>query len=135
MTFEAALTARALADAQVAGAIGADGGWTRRLTDLPEITFQIVADPRGEHFKGFQPRETTVQVDVWATSAFDAAVLRERCIAAFVPAIVLAGVRFRRAKIANVRGGAEPEQSGEPQRFHSQIARASIDIIFTHTPA
>ncbi|WP_294195865.1 hypothetical protein [uncultured Sphingomonas sp.] len=135
MTLEAALTARASADAQLVDAIGVAGGWTRRLANLPEITFQIVADPRAEHFKGFQPRETTVQVDVWAETAVEAAALRDRCLAAFVPAIVIEGVRFRRARIANVRGGAEAEQSGEPQRFRNEIARESIDIIFTHTPA
>ncbi|KQN93854.1 hypothetical protein ASE95_02810 [Sphingomonas sp. Leaf231] len=135
MTLEVALTARASADVQLTDAIGAAGGWTRRLTGLPEITFQTVADPRPEHFKGFQPRQTTVQVDVWAATAGEAAALRERCIATFIKADVVEGVRFQRAVIANVRAGAEPEQSGEPQRFREEIARESIDIIFTHTPA
>ncbi len=135
MTFEAAVTARARADVHLFDAIGGAGGWTRRLTGLPEITFQTVADPRPEHFKGFQPRQTTVQVDVWAATAGAAAALRERCIAIFITAGVSGGVRFQRAVIANVRAGAEPEQSGEPQRFREEIARESIDIIFMHTPA
>ncbi|GAA4220265.1 hypothetical protein GCM10022253_24020 [Sphingomonas endophytica] len=135
MTFEAALTARARGDAQLGAATGEKGGWTRILSGLPELTFQTITDVRAEHFKGFQPRQTTVQIDIWAETATEAAALRERCITVFVAADVIGGVRFQRAVIANVRGGPEPEQPGEPQRFRDEIARESIDIIFTHTPA
>jgi hypothetical protein len=114
--------------------MAATGGaieWSARLRGLPAITLQVIADPRRQHFKGFQLRTTTVQVDVWAIDAGTAEDLREMCIAVLVPATTIGPVKFQRGQIAGLRSGPEPEQGGTmPQR--DELFRESIDFIFTH---
>jgi len=132
MTLEAAL------DARVAGIPAlidrfASVGWSLRLTGLPALVFQIVADPRPQHMKGFQrTRPTQVQADVYAETATEAAELRELCIAHLVPPARVGAVSFARASVDNVRPGSEPEQSGESQRFRGDLSRESIDFTFLH---
>lgn len=132
MTLEAALEARvartpALHDHFVSVR------WAQRIEGLPALVFQIVADPRPQHYKGFQrSRPTQVQADVYAETREDAAALREACIEHLVPAALIDDVRFGRASVDNVRSGAEPEQSGERQRYRGEIARESIDFTFLH---
>lgn len=133
MTFEEALTARVQEEAGLAAMLSDDGGWAARLDAFPGITFQIVVDPRAQHMKGFQrTRQTTVQVDAYATKRTEAASIRDTLIALLVPIVTVGEVKFQRAMISAVRGGREPEQSGERQRYRGEICRESIDFIFTH---
>lgn len=131
MTLEEALTGRVRADMELAPLIGLEGGWTRRLTTLPELTFQIIADPRPQHYKGFQrTRKTQVQLDIWATRGDQARAHRGQLIALLVPADATGEVRFQRAMIAGVRSAPEPERGGD--RTYNELYRESIDFIFMH---
>lgn len=133
MTFEEALTARVDEEASLAAMLSDDGGWSARLAAFPGITFQVVVDPRTQHMKGFQRvRQTTVQADAYATTRTEAASIRDRLIALLVPSALISEVRFQRTMISAVRAGREPEQSGERQRYRGELARESIDFIFTH---
>ena len=132
MTLEAALEQRV---AQTAGLrdLFASVGFGGRIEGLPALVFQIVADPRPQHFKGFQrSRPTQVQADVYAETQAEAAELREACIIHLVPSARIGTVSFGRATIDNVRSGGEPEQSGERQRYRGEIGRESIDFTFLH---
>lgn len=133
MTFEEALTTRAEEDVDLAAMLSGDGGWSSRLDAFPGITFRVVVDPRDQHMKGFQRvRQTTVQADVYGTTRTEAAGIRDRLIALLVPTALVGTIRFQRTTISAVRGGLEPEQSGERQRYRGEVARESIDFIFTH---
>lgn len=133
MSLKAALQKRALGIPAVAAKVGDRVKWSRRLTGLPAITMQIVSDPRPQHYKGFQPtRPTGVQIDVWSASEEEAEEIRELLIIHLTPDAAIAGVRFQRATVNNVRSGAEPEQGGAPQRPRGELHRESIDFTFTH---
>lgn len=133
MTFEQVLTARVEEDASLAAMLTDDGGWAARLDAFPGIKFQIVVDVRAQHMKGFRRmRQTTVQTDVYAITRTEAATLRDRLIALLVPVARVGEVKFQRGMISAVRGGQDPEQSGERQRYRGEISRESIDFIFTH---
>jgi hypothetical protein len=133
MTFEEALSARIEEEPSLAAMLSDDGGWSARLDAFPGITFRVVVDVREQHLKGFQRfRPTTVQADVYATTRTEAASIRERLIALLVPTALVGEIRFQRGMISSVRGGLEPEQSGERQRYRGEVARESIDFIFTH---
>ena len=133
MTLEEALTARLAEAVNITAMLSDDGGWSTRLNAFPGITFQIVVDPRSQHMKGFQRvRQTTVQADAYATTRSEAASIRDRLIALLTPAAIVGEVRFQRAMVPAVRAGREPEQSGERQRYRGEVARESIDFIFTH---
>lgn len=133
MSLEAALISRVLGVPGIAAKVGNRVKWSLRLAGLPAITMQTVADPRPQHYKGFQSsRPTNVQVDVWSGSEEEAAALRELLIVHLTPAATVGTVRFQRAMVLNVRGGAEPEQSVQGQRPRSELYRESIDFTFTH---
>jgi hypothetical protein len=133
MTFEESLTVRVGEEASLAAMLTENGGWAARLDAFPGIKFQIVVDPRPQHMKGFRRvRQTTVQADVYATTRTEAASVRDRLIALLVPVARVGDVKFQRGMISAVRGGQDPEQSGERQRYRGEIARESIDFIFTH---
>ncbi len=132
MGLEAAISARLLADAAYSAAMGGRIDWMRRPgKTLPATTLQIISDPRRQHMKGFQTRQTRVQHDIWAATPREAAELREAAIRILTPAGESAGVRFQRAMIPNVRPGMEQEGAtdGQPQ---GELYRESIDFIFTH---
>ena len=132
MGLETALSARLLNDAAYKAAMSGRIDWMRRPgRTLPATTLQIISDPRPQHMKGFQTRQTRVQIDIWAASPKQAAELREMAIAILVPAAQIEGVRFQRAAIANIRPGMEQEGAteGQPQ---GELYRESIDFIFTH---
>lgn len=133
MSMKNALERRLLDTRAIADRVGARVGWSRRLEGLPAITMQVIADPRPQHLKGFQrTRATQVQLDVWAASEDQAEEIRELCIEHLTPAALIDGIKFQRAMIDNVRSGAEPEQSGQPQRSRGELFRESIDFTFTH---
>lgn len=133
MTFEEALTARLNEDITWKAFMSEDGGWSSRLPAFPGITLQVVVDQRPQHMKGFQKvRQTTVQADVYAETRSEAVATRDGLIATLTPPASIGGVRFQRAMISAVRAGREPEQSGERQRYRGELARESIDFIFTH---
>ena len=133
MTFEEALSARLDGEPALAAMLTDDGGWAARLDAFPGIKFQIVVDPREQHMKGFRRvRQTTVQADIYATTRTEAASLRDRLIALLVPVARVGEVKFQRGMISAVRGGQDPEQSGERQRYRGEISHESIDFIFTH---
>lgn len=131
MRFGAAVKSRLTDDAVIVQTTRGAIDWSARLRGLPAITLQVIADSRGQHFKGFQLRTTTVQVDVWAIDADTAEELRELVIAALVPAVTIGAIKFQRGQIVGLRSGPEAEQGGTaPQR--DELFRESIDIIFTH---
>lgn len=133
MTLSAALKARLLAGATIAAITQGRVGRGKQLQAVPAITLQIIADPRPQHFKGFQRvRPTSVQIDVWAADEATAEVLREHVIAVLVPADASTDVRFQRAMITNIRSGAESQQAAPGQRIRAELHRESIDFIFTH---
>ena len=133
MTFEEALSARLDGEPALVAMLTDDRGWAARLDAFPGIKFQIVVDVRAQHMKGFRRmRQTTVQTDVYATTRNEAANVRDRLIALFVPVARVGEVKFQRGMISAIRGGQDPEQSGERQRYRGEIARESIDFILTH---
>jgi hypothetical protein len=134
MSFETALSARLLADADVLGATGGRVDWMRRPgRALPAVTLQIVSDPRPQHMTGFERvRATQVQIDVWAARPGEAGVLRDRIIAVLAPGAVSEGVRFQRAMVPNVRPGFETDEAGSDAQPAGELYRESIDFIFTH---
>jgi hypothetical protein len=108
-------------------------GTSKRLSGVPAIVIRVVADPRPQHFKGFiLARPSEVQVDVWAGSDALAGTIAKSVIAALCPAADVAGVRFQRAMITNVRGGPEQERSAPTPRLQAELFRHSIDFTFTH---
>lgn len=132
MTFKQAVVARLASDPDIARDTGGSIRFSRRLTNITAISLQVVADPRPQTFKGFDLRQTTVQVDFWSDDETMAEQLRDRGIAALIPAAEVEGVKFQRAMIAGSRSGGEIEQSGQPQRHRGELFRESVDIIFTH---
>lgn len=132
MGLETALSARLMDDADYRGAMSGRIDWMRRPGRiLPATTLQIISDPRPQHMKGFQTRQTRVQLDIWSASPKQAAELREHAIAILTPSTRIDGVHFQRALIANVRPGMDQEGAteGQPQ---GELYRESIDFIFTH---
>lgn len=132
MALEIALSARLLGNAAYAAAMGGRVDWMRRPgSALPATTLQIISDPRPQHMKGFQTRQTRVQLDIWSASPKQAAELREMAIVILTPSSEIEGVHFQRAMIANVRPGMDQEGAteGQPQ---GELYRESIDFIFTH---
>lgn len=133
MTFEQALEKRLAAEPDIVSSFGGRIIWGRRLEALPELTLQIVSDPRPQHLKGFQrTRATDVQCDVWSADPDEAATLRDLIIDRIVGPKRLEGVTFQRAMITNTRGGSEQAQPGSTQRYRGELFRQSIDITFTH---
>jgi len=134
-----AVTARLLADPQFAGPQGKRIGATRRFAALPSTALQTITARRDEHYKGPQASEDGVQLDIWAPTEALASSLRDRAITVLRPAGVFAGIRFRRALITNIRSGAEqgqgPQEAALNARLAPEIYRASIDFLFTYTPA
>ncbi|KQN91553.1 hypothetical protein ASE90_01740 [Sphingomonas sp. Leaf67] len=132
MTFEDAVEARARSVALVAELVGNQIAWGRRLSGVPAISLQVIADPRPAHFKGFQsPRPTLVQIDIMSRSATEARMVREALIVALVTPATVGAVRFQRAEISNVRSGAA-DQQGADLRVRPEIFRESVDINFWH---
>lgn len=132
MTFEQAVESRAKAIATVARLAGDRVSWDLRIEREPAITMQVTADPRPQHYKGFQSlRGTLVQFDVWSDDPAEAAELREALIVGLVAPAVIGGIRFERAVIRGVRGGGLPN-TASTQKFRDAMARESIDILFQH---
>jgi hypothetical protein len=137
VTLEDAIEQRQRDDQGIKEAVGGRIGWDRSIEGEPAITNQIIADPRPQHYKGFQAtRGTSVQVDVWARDPSAARRIREMVIAALTPAATVtigaATIAFQRAVITNVRGGAEPQQGATSQRARTDMFRESIDFLFLH---
>lgn len=132
MSIEDAIEARVRAIDLITARVGDQVAWGRRLAGAPAISMQLVADPRPQHFKGFQFwRPTLIQIDVLARTAAEARALRDALIAGLAEADSVSGVRFRRAEILNVRGSAV-DQQGADLRIRPEIFRESIDIRFWH---
>ncbi|MGO1303559.1 MAG: hypothetical protein ACTMKV_02115 [Sphingomonas parapaucimobilis] len=132
MTFEDALQKRVIAIPGIVARVPCIG-WSARLTGLPAIRLQVIADPRPQTMKGFQRgRPTMVQIDVYAKDRAEAVALRNLCIAQLTPSAQVDAVHFQRATVDNVRPGSEPEQSGDPQRYRGELPRESIDFTFMH---
>jgi anti-sigma factor RsiW len=132
MALEAALSARLLGDPDYDAAMVGRIDWMRRPSrSLPATTLQIISDPRPQYMKGFQTRQTRVQLDIWSASPKQAAELREKAIAILTPSARIGGVAFQRAMVVNVRPGMDQQVAteGQPQ---GELYRESIDFIFTH---
>jgi hypothetical protein len=137
----AALTARLLADAALAAAVGARIDWNVRPDKeaLPAVILQTVSDPRPDHFGGEQDfRQTRVQVDCWSlVSADHATQIAEKVIAAVRPVPGQAGsyddgswerdgVRFDRPQVEG------PVDGGE-QLDTVYVHRARVDVLLWHS--
>ncbi|QIG80108.1 hypothetical protein [Stakelama tenebrarum] len=128
MSFETAVSARFLADADMTAAIGGRVNWQVRAqgNPLPDITLDIVSDARPQHFKGFERvRPTRVQVTVRAADPASAVRLRDLAIEILVPPAIADGVKFQRAQDVQVRTGFEP---GPTEDAFGQI----LDLILIH---
>lgn len=137
MTLEDAIEARQRGSALINELVAGRIGWDTSLEGEPAITNQIIADPRPQHYKGFQTlRGTAVQVDVWARDAVVARKIREMLIKVLTPSAVVGAesgtVRFQRASITDVRGGGEPQRGQTVQRSRTELFRESIDFLFIH---
>lgn len=130
----AALIEQRLREDQFTVAISAGRiGTSRRLQAVPAYVIQIIADPRPQHFKGFERvRATTVQIDSWGKTQAEADEAGAAAINALVPPYADGEIRFQRAMISNVRSGPEQERGGPTPRMQPELYRHSADIIFTH---
>jgi hypothetical protein len=111
--------------ARLSGVAGGRIYWNDRpqASALPAVTFQIISDLRPQHLKGFDElRDTTVQIDCWATKYADAAALKEAVLAALVPETTGNGIRFDRAIIDGERDTGEKEGT-------TFIHQASVDLV------
>jgi hypothetical protein len=131
MDMQGALRARLLAALPVTALVEQRVYWVDRpqASALPAITLQVIADGRPQDMEDFvSTRETTVQVDCWATSYAKKTELAEAVIAALAPKTTLNGVTFLRSLVDSVRDLGE---SLDTQFSH----RTSIDLIVWHHPA
>ncbi len=130
--FEVALEARIRALPEIASTTGLSISWGRRLPGLPALSLEVVADPRPQHFKGFQSvRATLVQIDVLAKTPDQARALREALIRGLVDPDATSTVRFRRSEVTGVRT-TTAEQQGADNRIRPEVHHHSIDIRFWH---
>lgn len=128
---QAALTARLLADTDLAALVGDRINWLTRPEEdgLPAITLQVISDPRPQHFDGFQElRETRVQVDVWAQDYLAALNVTETTIAALASETTTGGTHFRRSFIDSLSDTTE-------RLGQISIYRTTFDIVVWHSPA
>lgn len=93
---------------------------------LPYIRYQIVADPRPEHMKGYNgTRQTRVQLDCFAPTYGAARELSKAVIDALAEAADYGGVHFGRGKAEGPRDLGEDTAKGF-------IHRASLDVMLEH---
>lgn len=131
MSFETAVVARLFDYPDVASIAAPRIAWQQRLAS-PCVSLAIIADPRPQHYRGFQLRQTDIQADCWADDPRTAALLRDAVIAALVPADEREGIKFQRGLVPNVRQGTDREPAGSAARPTGVLYRESIDFTLTH---
>ncbi|MFS2056949.1 DUF3168 domain-containing protein [Kosakonia cowanii] len=103
---------RALADGQVYPGVVPLNSQGEPAVAPPWITFTLVVQTYGDTFCGPAEEETSLQVDVYASSADEARALRQQAIAALMP---LAFTRLSKT------GGYEPETGLRRATFEVHI--------------
>lgn len=126
--FAAALRARLIADATVAGVVGTRVHWTLVPQDsaLPYIRLQTVSDLRPSDLEGYDgTRETRVQADCFATRHAAARTLAEAVIAAAIAPFTQDGVAFGRIEAEGPRDLGDDTPQG-------YIHQSSLDLLIWH---
>lgn len=131
MDWQGALRARLIAASPVTALVEQRIYWVDRpqASALPAVTLQTVTEDRPQHMQGFDGLDvSTVQMDVWGASYAQVQQIKEAALAAVIPENTGNGVRFARAFVDFIRDLGE--------RVETQfIHRASIDLIFHHSPS
>ena len=128
MSWESALVARLMNDADVYALTGRNIEWDDRAPDapLPAIVLQTITDARPQNNDGFDPFwPTRVQVNCLARDKKTAVRLREAAIAVLVPAGEQGGVTFLQSFVDGGGSDAERPPTG-------RICRERTDLIIWH---
>ncbi len=128
MSWEFAVVARLLGDAEVFALTGRNVEWDDRAPNapLPAIMLQTITDERPQNHDGFDPFwSTRVQVNCLARDKKTAIALREAALAVLVPAGQQDGVTFLQSFVDG--GGSDAEGSST-----ARIIRERTDLIIWH---
>lgn len=99
MDMEAALRARLLGAAPVAGLVDQRVYWDDRPqgSPLPAVLLTVISDIRGQTLSDWDMLEARVQADVFGSTFAEKKALKEAVITALAPAQEFNGIQFMRA--------------------------------------